>query len=179
MDGVLPGDEVIVPSITFIDRHGETIARYGGLQGESVAVFDLQPHTVHAILAVEDRKFYRHFGVDPLGIARAMVVNLINGRTVQGGSTLTQQLAKNLFLSNERSLKRKIQELLLALWLEKKFTKDVKKGDVASSLNIRVVRPANGLHPNYYKDIIGKRFNFSKKKGTPLKLSDIGLLKKQ
>ncbi len=111
-------------SITFLDRNGDIITRYGGLQGEQVAVFDLPAHTIHAILAVEDRKFYRHHGVDPFGIMRAMVVNILNGRTVQGGSTLTQQLAKNLFLSNERSIKRKVQELLLALWLEDKFTKD-------------------------------------------------------
>lgn len=111
-------------SITFLDRTGKIITRYGGLQGETVAVFDLQPHTVHALLATEDRRFYYHHGIDPIGIARAMVVNLMAGRTVQGGSTLTQQLAKNLFLTHERSLKRKIQETLLALWLEREFTKD-------------------------------------------------------
>lgn len=111
-------------SISFMDRNGEMITRYGGLQGEKVAVFDLPAHTIWAILATEDRRFYTHYGVDPLGIARAMVVNLKSGSTVQGGSTLTQQLAKNLFLSNERSLKRKLQELLLAFWLEYKFTKD-------------------------------------------------------
>lgn len=111
-------------SITFLDRTGKIITRYGGLQGETVAIFDLQPHTVHALLATEDRRFYYHHGIDPIGIARAMVVNLMAGRTVQGGSTLTQQLAKNLFLTHERSLKRKIQETLLALWLEREFTKD-------------------------------------------------------
>lgn len=111
-------------SITFVDRHGEEIIRYGGLQGDKVAVFDLPSHTIWAILATEDRRFYTHFGIDLLGIARAFVTNIIEGRTVQGGSTITQQLAKNLFLSHERSLKRKIQEVLLALWLERNFNKD-------------------------------------------------------
>lgn len=111
-------------SITFIDRHGDQIIRYGGLQGDKVAVFDLPSHTIWAILATEDRRFYTHHGIDFIGIARAFVTNLIKGRTVQGGSTITQQLAKNLFLSHERSLKRKIQEVLLALWLETKFNKD-------------------------------------------------------
>jgi penicillin-binding protein 1A len=111
-------------SITFLDRHGDIITRYGGLQGDYIAVFDLKPHTVHAILSTEDRRFYSHFGVDPIGILRAALSNVIARKTVQGGSTLTQQLAKNLFLSHERSLKRKIQEVLLAFWLEKNFTKD-------------------------------------------------------
>jgi len=75
-------------------------------------------------MATEDRRFYNHFGVDVIGLARAVVTNVMSGRVKQGGSTLTQQVAKNLFLSPERSLKRKVQELLLALWLEHKFTKD-------------------------------------------------------
>lgn len=77
-----------------------------------------------AIMATEDRRFYWHLGIDFIGLARAMVANLQAGRVVQGGSTLTQQVAKNLFLTPERTLKRKIQELLLAFWLEYKFTKD-------------------------------------------------------
>ncbi len=75
-------------------------------------------------MAIEDRRFYSHFGVDPIGLARALVTNAITGHTVQGGSTLTQQLAKNLFLSPERTLERKVQEVLLAFWLEHKYTKD-------------------------------------------------------
>ncbi len=75
-------------------------------------------------MAIEDRRFYSHFGVDPLGLARAIVTNLTSGRAVQGGSTLTQQLAKNLFLSPERTIERKVQEVLLAFWLEQKYTKD-------------------------------------------------------
>src|SRR5690606_37642543 len=77
-----------------------------------------------AVLAVEDRKFYGHPGVDPFGIARAAWANFRAGEVVQGGSTITQQLAKNLFLTNERTFKRKAQEMVLALWLETKFTKD-------------------------------------------------------
>jgi len=79
---------------------------------------------VDTLLAVEDRKFYRHFGVDPLGIGRAMVTNVSAGRTVQGGSTLTQQLVKNYFLTSERTLKRKVTELMMALLLELRYSKD-------------------------------------------------------
>src|SRR6185369_16849948 len=75
-------------------------------------------------LATEDRRFYHHWGVDPLGLLRAIYVNMKTGDVVQGGSTITQQLAKNVFLTPERSLDRKIQETLLALWLERSFTKD-------------------------------------------------------
>jgi penicillin-binding protein 1A len=76
------------------------------------------------VLAIEDRRFYEHAGIDPLGIARAAVTNVIKGGVVQGGSTITQQLAKNLFLSHERTIRRKLQELLLAFWLESQLTKD-------------------------------------------------------
>ncbi|MEM6781181.1 MAG: PBP1A family penicillin-binding protein, partial [Pseudomonadota bacterium] len=85
---------------------------------------DLPSHLVYAVLAIEDRRFYQHFGLDPVGIARAFAVNLKEMKYVQGGSTITQQLAKNLFLSRDRKLKRKIQEAMLAIWLEQKLTKD-------------------------------------------------------
>src|SRR3546814_20044922 len=78
----------------------------------------------HAVIAVEDRRFYDHGGVDYRGLLRAVYVNLREGRITQGGSTLTQQLAKNLFLSSDRTLKRKIQEVMLEFWLEHRFTKD-------------------------------------------------------
>ncbi|MCB1784241.1 MAG: penicillin-binding protein [Alphaproteobacteria bacterium] len=103
---------------------GSTIARYGELKGKSVSVNDLPPYLVEAVIATEDRRFYSHPGVDILGIARAMATNLLKGRLVQGGSTITQQLAKNLFLTHDRKLKRKIQEAMLALWLERELTKD-------------------------------------------------------
>ena len=85
------------PSATIYARDGSVIANYGELYGSSVTVDDLPDHLVKAVLATEDRKFYYHFGVDPFGIARAMVVNARAGRVVQGGSTITQQLAKVLF----------------------------------------------------------------------------------
>ncbi len=112
------------PSVAVTDQQGRIIASYGDLYGSPVTVAGLPPHLPEAVLAVEDRRFYSHPGVDPLGIARAAVANLMAGRVVQGGSTITQQVAKNLFLTPARNFKRKAQELLLALWLEHRFTKD-------------------------------------------------------
>jgi penicillin-binding protein 1A len=111
-------------SITVKAMDGSVIARYGEIRGDSITVDDLPPHLIYAVLATEDRRFYSHFGIDPLGLARAIVVNISKGGAFQGGSTITQQLAKNLFLSRERTLKRKIQEALLAFWLEHELTKD-------------------------------------------------------
>lgn len=111
-------------SITIKAANGETLARYGDIRGQNISVSDVPSHLIYAVLSIEDRRFYQHFGIDPLGLARAIIVNIQAGRTVQGGSTITQQLAKNLFLSQERTLKRKIQEALLALWLENELTKD-------------------------------------------------------
>ncbi len=112
------------PSVTLLATDGTLLASYGEVYGARVSVAELPPHLPLAVLAVEDRRFYQHGGVDFLGLLRASFANLRAGRIVQGGSTITQQLAKNLFLSPERTLKRKVQELLLALWLERKFTKD-------------------------------------------------------
>lgn len=112
------------PSLTFEAFDGTRLASYGDYYGDVLEVGDFSPFLPRAIVAIEDHRFYRHFGVDLLGLARAMWVNLRAGRLVQGGSTLTQQLAKNLFLTPERSLRRKIRELLLSLWLEQTFTKD-------------------------------------------------------
>ncbi|UUX52081.1 PBP1A family penicillin-binding protein [Nisaea acidiphila] len=106
-----------------LDRDGVMFVSYGALHGRPVAVSRLPESLVQALVATEDRRFFSHFGIDPISIARAAVVNLQAGRTVQGGSTLTQQLAKNVFLSAERSYSRKIQELLLAFWLEHRFSK--------------------------------------------------------
>ncbi len=103
---------------------GETLARYGESKGKTISSTDIPKHLVNAILATEDRRFYNHHGVDPLGITRAMLINLYHGRFVQGGSTITQQLAKNLFLSHKRKITRKIQEALLALWRERELTTD-------------------------------------------------------
>lgn len=112
------------PTIIIKANDGTIIDRYGDIKGETVNVKELPPHVAEAIIATEDRRFYYHFGIDPLGIIRAMGVNVVNAGFVQGGSTITQQLAKNLFLSRERTLKRKIQEAMLAVWLETKLTKD-------------------------------------------------------
>ncbi len=102
---------------------GSTVARYGELKGVSIDVKDLPPHLIKAVLATEDRRFYSHWGIDPVGIARAIVTN-VTSDNMHGGSTITQQLAKNLFLTPERKLKRKIQEAILAVWLETQLTKD-------------------------------------------------------
>ncbi len=112
------------PSLTFVSADGEAFAVYGDIYGSLVSLSELPRFVPQAVLATEDRRFYSHFGIDPIGLARAAITNLRAGRIVQGGSTITQQLAKNLFLTPERSLKRKVQELLMALWLERRFTKD-------------------------------------------------------
>lgn len=110
-------------SIIFEAYDGTNIATYGDLFKNVVTVDSLPSYVGHAIVAIEDHRFYKHCGVDFVGIFRAMFTNVVSGRIVQGGSTLTQQLAKNLFLSPSRSIKRKVQEVVLALWLERKFTK--------------------------------------------------------
>ncbi len=110
-------------SVKFLDRHGKEIGQRGILHNDAVPLDDIPEHMIRATLATEDRRFYEHFGVDLIGTARALTANFSAGETVQGGSTLTQQLAKNLFLSSERSLTRKIKELFLAFWLESRFTK--------------------------------------------------------
>jgi len=111
------------PSLTLEDRAGHVFATFGDVVGEPLRLTDLPPYLPAAVVAVEDRRFYQHHGLDLLGIARAMLVNLRAGRLAQGGSTITQQVAKNLFLSNAKTLRRKVQEVLLTLWLEHSFTK--------------------------------------------------------
>jgi len=111
------------PSVTILASDNSVIATYGDLHAGAVRFNQVPPYLVQAIIATEDRRFFDHFGVDVFGIARAAVANLLAGKVRQGGSTLTQQLAKNLFLTPERSLGRKVQELLLAFWLEAKFSK--------------------------------------------------------
>lgn len=110
-------------AVTVEAYDGSTVARYGELKGVSIDVKDLPPHLIKAVLATEDRRFYSHWGIDPVGIARAIVTN-VTSDNMHGGSTITQQLAKNLFLTPERKLKRKIQEAILAVWLETQLTKD-------------------------------------------------------
>ncbi|MBO6538935.1 MAG: PBP1A family penicillin-binding protein [Rhizobiaceae bacterium] len=110
-------------AVTFLDRYGNEIGQRGIIQRDSLPVEELPEHVVNAVLATEDRRFYEHFGIDFVGLARALAQNVRANSVVQGGSTLTQQLAKNLFLTNERTVERKIKEAFLALWLEVNLNK--------------------------------------------------------
>nr|WP_246504959.1 PBP1A family penicillin-binding protein [Microvirga antarctica] len=111
-------------AVTFLDRYGQEVGRRGLRLDDSYKLEDFPDYLVKAALATEDRRFYDHWGIDPIGTLRALTVNVRGGGVVQGGSSITQQLAKNLFLTNERSLERKIKEAFLALWLEFHLTKD-------------------------------------------------------
>jgi penicillin-binding protein 1A len=111
------------PTLVLQDTRGATIATYGDVVGDALRLPDLPKYLPDAAVAVEDRRFWQHGGLDPWGLLRALFVDLRAGRVVQGGSTITQQVAKTLFLSNARTLRRKIQELILTLWLERHFTK--------------------------------------------------------
>ncbi len=112
------------PTIRLLAADGSEIGRFGDLYGDALTVAELPAHLPQAVLAIEDRRFYDHPGLDLIGLARAVVANLRAGAFVQGGSTISQQLAKNLFLTPERTIERKVQELLLAFWLERKLGKD-------------------------------------------------------
>ncbi|NIA68111.1 PBP1A family penicillin-binding protein [Pelagibius litoralis] len=112
------------PNITLLAADGSRLASFGDRFGATRALHELPPHLPRAVIAVEDRRFYDHGGIDFRGLLRAVFVNIRDLRLSQGGSTLTQQLAKNLFLTSERTFKRKIQEVMLAFWLERRFTKD-------------------------------------------------------
>lgn len=116
-------DAVRRPGLTLQDRTGRTFATFGDVVGDPLRLGDLPPFLPAAAVAVEDRRFYRHPGIDLIGVARAAFVNLRALRLVQGGSTLTQQVAKNLFLTNARTFHRKVQEFMLTLWLEHTFSK--------------------------------------------------------
>jgi len=110
-------------SVTFLDRYGNEIGNRGVLQDDTLELEEMPDYLINAVLATEDRRFFDHFGIDVLGTFRAIMENARAGGVVQGGSSLSQQLAKNLFLSNERTLQRKIREAYLALWLEANFSK--------------------------------------------------------
>ncbi|MGA2891518.1 MAG: PBP1A family penicillin-binding protein [Xanthobacteraceae bacterium] len=111
-------------AVTFLDRYGNEIGSRGIKHNESVPLDEFPDHLIKAVLATEDRRFYEHFGIDFQGTFRALMTNAQAGGVVQGGSTISQQLAKNLFLSNERTYERKINEAFLALWLETHLTKN-------------------------------------------------------
>ncbi len=122
-----PIDQLAVPkrppNIAILASDGSLLANRGETGGRTVTLKELPPYLPKAFIAIEDRRFYDHFGVDPVGIGRAIVRNLTSRGGLQGGSTLTQQLAKNLFLTQERTASRKIQEAILALWLERNYSK--------------------------------------------------------
>lgn len=112
------------PSITLLANNGAPIARTGSIIDQPVRIADLPPHVPQAFIAIEDRRFRTHWGIDPRGIARAAWVNMRAGAARQGGSTITQQLAKGVFLTADRTAARKMREALIALWLEAWLTKD-------------------------------------------------------
>jgi len=111
------------PTITIVGLDNKVIAVRGEMAGKEMPLSALPKYLPQAFVAIEDRRFYYHFGIDPIGITRAIFVNLTRGRLREGGSTLTQQLAKNLFLTQDRTLERKLQEVILAVWLEVKYSK--------------------------------------------------------
>lgn len=111
-------------AVTVLDAEGNEIGSRGGTSAPPVPLAELPPYLVKAFVATEDRRFYSHWGVDPLGIARAAFVNIRSGALVEGGSTITQQLAKNLYLDSDRTFWRKAQEALIAFWLEANYSKD-------------------------------------------------------
>ncbi len=123
-----PIDQISVPkrppNIAILAADGTLIANRGETGGRTVNIRELPPYLPNAFIAIEDRRFHSHWGIDPVGIGRALVRNLTARGVSQGGSTLTQQLAKNLFLTQDRTASRKIQEAILALWLEHRYSKD-------------------------------------------------------
>jgi penicillin-binding protein 1A len=123
-----PIDQLAVPkrppNIAILADDGALIANRGDTGGPAVRLIDLPPYLPKAFVAIEDRRFYDHIGIDPIGVSRALLRDATGRSGIEGGSTLTQQLAKNLFLTQERTLSRKIQEAILALWLERRYSKD-------------------------------------------------------
>ena len=113
-----------LPSTTIIADNGNEIQTFGSVYSEVIRTEELPQYVIDAIVYTEDKRFYNHFGFDIISFTRAMIANVFAGRYAQGGSTITQQVAKNLFLTSEKSIRRKIQELLLAFWLEYSFSKE-------------------------------------------------------
>ncbi len=111
------------PTIEISTNDGHIFATRGEMGGASVPISEMPDYLPKAFIAIEDRRFYDHHGIDPMGLVRAMLANMLHRNISQGGSTITQQLAKNLFLSRNRNMMRKLQEIMLSLWLEHKFTK--------------------------------------------------------
>lgn len=113
-----------LPATTILTENGREIESYGGVYSDIVYAEDLPDYVRDAIISTEDRRFYSHFGFDVVSFVRAMTVNIIHRRYVQGASTITQQVSKNLFLTPQKNIKRKVQELLMSFWLEKNFSKN-------------------------------------------------------
>ena len=111
-------------AVTFLDRYGNEVGSRGIKHNDAIPLDQFPDHLIKAVLSTEDRRFYEHFGIDLAGTARALVANTRAGGVVQGGSSITQQLAKNLFLNNERTIERKVKEAFLAMWLESRLTKN-------------------------------------------------------
>jgi penicillin-binding protein 1A len=122
LDSIL--HETRKPAIIFLDKNGHEIRSMGRIMGDPVSVETLPPHVWQSIISIEDKRFFKHGAVSLRGILRAMIVNALNGRFAAGGSTITQQTAKNIFLSRDKKMSRKIQELILSQWLENRFTKN-------------------------------------------------------
>jgi len=112
------------PSIQIVGLNGRVLATRGEMGGSAVPLRELPALLPKAFLAIEDRRFYSHYGIDPFGVMRAVGANVLHRGVSQGGSTITQQLAKNLFLTQERTMQRKLQEMILSVWLERKYSKD-------------------------------------------------------
>ena len=132
-------------SVTMLDRYGNEIGNRGILHDDAVPIDELPDHLIKAVLATEDRRFFSHFGIDVIGTMRAMSENLRAQGVVQGGSSLSQQLAKILFLSSERTLDRKIKEAFLALWLENKY----EKKEILNKLLFRIESVQKGKNNKY------------------------------
>ena len=114
----------VKPQITIRSQNNVILARYGDSHGKNLAYYQMPQNMVNAVITAEDRRFYEHIGIDLFGIIRAYLVNFKAGRVIQGGSTITQQLAKIIYLSPERTFKRKFQEFLIAIQLERRFSKE-------------------------------------------------------
>lgn len=157
-------------SVTLQDRNNRTFA-WRGAQYVTTRTETASPHLVNAVIATEDKRFYRHFGLDPKGIARAMVANVQAGRVVQGGSTLTQQVAKILFFSNTRSLERHIKQVPIVLAMEAKYSKD----DI---LSIYLNRAYLGAGAQGFEAAAQRYFGKSAREVTPAEAAMLaGLLK--
>lgn len=116
--------ETRLPAVTFLDNNGNEIRSSNRIMGNPVSVNNLPPHVWQAIIAIEDKRFFDHGAIDIRGMSRAMFSNMIHGRLAAGGSSITQQTAKNIFLSRDKKMSRKIQELILSYWLENRFDKN-------------------------------------------------------